>query len=168
MMQIISLSLNRKGKKLGEQMCEAEYSVSTETYLLFWEANTHLGCMICNFVCGNTQFGFAFIYIFLETPSPQKSLIMELLQLKENWFICSTIINWGFTMRRICSECWPIQRWMWHIHSCCRSKESQRMKFSSEDQCSSLFQTYCTGPYLEYKYNKLPIDLQELKNARER
>lgn len=59
-------------------------------------------------------------------------------------------------------------RWMWHIRPCCTSKQSQRMEFSTEDQCSSLFQTHGPSPYLEYKYNKLPIGFQGLKNARER
>lgn len=53
----------QEGEETQRQMCEAEYSISTETNLLLGEANTYLGCMICNFVCGNTHFGFAFIYI---------------------------------------------------------------------------------------------------------
>lgn len=47
-------------------------------------------------------------------------------------------------------------RWMGHIRLCCISKQSQRIEFSTEDQCFSLFQAHGTSPYLEYKYNKLP------------
>lgn len=52
----------QEGKKLRGRCVRLNIQYQ-QRQIYYFEKPTHLGCMICNFVCGNTQFGFAFIYI---------------------------------------------------------------------------------------------------------
>ena len=107
--------------------------------------------------------GIGFAFIFLEAPRPQKNLILELLWSKSNRFICSTVINWGLTVGRICLT-WFRDEFATTTHV--GEVECHRMKFSTKDQCLSLLQTHFTSPDFRCKYNNFLIDLQGLMSDR--